>query len=67
MKTFNDYEFKFMNLEELRNGQIFFYQTKQYKVDDFEMPSCSCRRTIDQDGHICIYPLSLKVSAVINK
>lgn len=62
-----DYEFKFMELKDLKNGQMFFYQTKQYVVDDYSTPSTSCRRTIDQDGHICSYPLNLKVSAVINK
>ncbi len=65
---FNDYEFKFMELSKLENGQYFFYQTKPYQVKDMPITSCSCRQVVClTDNWVTVYPLSMKVSAIINR
>lgn len=65
---FYDYEFKFMELKDLENGQLFFYQTKPYRVKDMQITSCSCRQVVClTDNWNTVYPLSMKVSAVINE
>lgn len=65
---FNDYEFKFMELSQLKNGQYFFYQTKPYQVKDMPIASCSCRQVVClTDNWVTVYPLTMKVSAIINR
>ena len=64
---FNNYEFKFMPISELQDGQYFFHNTKPYQVKDMKMKSESCRRVIRlTDNWTTVYPLSMKVSAIIN-
>ena len=65
---YNNFEFEFTQLSNLKNGQLFFHNTIAYRVNDMEMESCSCRRATEvKSGWTSVFPLGMKVSAVVNE